>query len=323
MKKTSKTTLFCGKDVSHLDKDVVDSIDTVIFFGTGPVAAKALKLLNKIAFIEAVITKPKPASHKGDFPVLAVAEQEGLTIYEVSSKNELASLFTATRFRSRVGIVIDYGLIIPRSVIDSFPSGIINSHFSLLPRWRGADPITFAILNGDTETGVSLMLIVEKLDEGPLLAQERLPITPTTTTPELTQKLVHLSHKLLSETLLPYMGGQLTPWPQDPNIKPSYSRKLTKEDGIIDWEKSAERIEREIRAFIEWPKSRTTIAGKEVIITHAHAVEASGQPGDIQIKNKQLLVFTSEKALAIDRLKPVGKNEMTAQEFIRGYGKKL
>src|SRR5581483_3005092 len=101
----------------------------------------------------------------------------------------------------------------------------------LLPKWRGADPISFAILNGDSETGVSLMLIVEALDEGPLLAQERVPIASDTNTPALTEKLIRLSDKLLAETLVPYLGGQLKPWPQDNSIAPTYSRKLTKDDG--------------------------------------------------------------------------------------------
>src|SRR5690606_15805701 len=133
-----------------------------------------------------------------------------------------------------------------------------------------ADPISFAILEGDAETGVSLMLVVEALDEGPILAQETLPIKPESTTPSLTNELIELSHKMLVANLSKYIAGQIKPVPQ--SGKPAYSRKLVKNDGLIDWNKSAERIEREIRAFIEWPRSRTKLGQVDVIIIKAHAV---------------------------------------------------
>lgn len=297
----------------------------IVFFGSGPVAAASLELLAKDFVIEAVITKPQPAHHKQPFPVLQLVNSLGLKVFTPNSKTELSDLFAAKPVKARVGVVIDYGFIINKDVIDYFPLGIINSHFSLLPKWRGADPITFAILNGDSETGVSLMLIVEKMDEGPLLAQAPYKIGQKETTPTLTNNLIALSHQLLLETLPNYLSGACKPYPQQQEGV-SYSRKLTKHDGIIDWNKPAIQLEREIRAFIEWPKSHAIIAGKEVIITAAYAVPsqpAGSTPGEVRFVKETgtLMVSTPDGSLCIEKLKPTGKQEMTAQAFIAGYGK--
>lgn len=218
---------------------------------------------------------------------------------------------------SRLGIVIDYGFIINQDVIDYFPLGIINSHFSLLPEWRGADPITFSILSGQEQTGVSLMLINDKMDEGMLLEQGVLAIEPIDTTPSLTNKLIELSDVLLQQTLAGYVTGALTPFPQEG--EPTYSRKLTKEDGLIDWSKPAVQLEREIRAFIEWPKSRTQLAGKDIVITSAQVIDQSGLPGTVSIDGKRLIVACAGQSLEILTLKPAGKNEMTAEAFLAGH----
>lgn len=305
----------------------------IVFFGSGPVAAASLELLSAHCIIEAVVTKPKPAHHRGAFPVLEVAEHRQLPIHTVSNKAELAALMANKPFMAPVGVLIDFGIIVGQEVIDAFVSGIVNSHFSLLPEWRGADPITFSILSGQPTTGVSLMLLVEALDEGPLLAQAPYDIPPTATTAELTEALIELSDQALQQVLPLYLGGQVQAAPQTevsmaPSKEPTYSRKLTKQDGLIDWHKPAARLEREIRAFLEWPKSRTQLAGKEVIITKAHtvpSVAAGARPGDIEAVQETgvIMVSTSEGSLCIERLKPASKLEMTAQAFINGYGGQL
>lgn len=291
---------------------------TLVFFGSGPVAAESLELLAKDFTIEAVVTKPQPAHHKEPFPVLESAKKLGLRTLTPVNKQELSELFADQPATSKLGVVIDYGIIIDQDVIDYFPLGIVNSHFSLLPRWRGADPISFAILEGDAETGVSLMLIVAKLDEGPLLAQRSLPINAQTTTPSLTKELIVLSHELLVENLPEYINGQLKPSPQS-NGGVSYSRKLTKADGQVDWKKPADEIERQIRAFLEWPKSRAKLGSTEVIITKAKVVDGSLKPGEIQAEDKKLIVGTGKGLLEILSLKPVGKPEMTIEAFLAGY----
>ncbi len=286
---------------------------SLVFFGSGPVAAKSLELLAQVFTIEAVVTKPKPEHHRGDFPVLDIAKRLQLPVKTVSNKNELDALIETKPFESTVGVLIDFGIIVSQKTIDYFPKGIVNSHFSLLPEWRGADPITFAILSGQKQTGVSLMLLVEKMDEGPLLAQASYDIPIDATTASLTDALIELSFETLKATLPLYLEGELQPQAQVGEA--TYSRKLTKEDGRIDLHKSAEVLEREIRAYAEWPKSYTTLAGKDVIVTKAHTADTANK--------NEVALKTSQSFLVIDSLKPAGKNEMTAAEFIRGYSKDL
>jgi methionyl-tRNA formyltransferase len=174
--------------------------ETIVFFGSGPVAAESLKLLAEDFNIEAVITKPKPAHHTGIFPVIEVADKFGIKILYTKNKVELSDLFSTKPVKSLVGLVIDHGILIGQDVIGYFPLGIINSHFSLLPEWRGADPISFSILSGQKRTGISLMLINQDLDEGPLLAQSEYLLSPDITTPELTDDLINLSHQTLTKS---------------------------------------------------------------------------------------------------------------------------
>lgn len=294
---------------------------TVVFFGSGPVAAKSLELLLQDFAVEAVVTKPKPAHHKGDFPVLDVAKKHGLKVHPVTSKADLSQLLAERPYKSPVGVLIDFGIILPPEVIDYFPKGIVNSHFSLLPEWRGADPITFAVLSGQPSTGVSLMLLVEAMDEGPLISFGEVAVPDDITTPLLTDHLIQLSHRLLKAELPRYLSKpDFKPAPQSiTGREVSYSRKLSKADGQIDWHKPAERLEREVRAYLEWPKSRTQIAGKDVVVTAARVVVGSGQPGQLQVSKKTLVVTCGQDALEILRLKPAGKSEMTAEAFINGH----
>lgn len=304
----------------------------VVFFGSGPVAAKSLELLLSDFEVKAVVTKPKPAHHRGSFPVLDVAQQHKLPIFTVSNKQELSELIAKKPFQTEIAILIDFGIIISQDVIDYFPKGVINSHFSLLPQWRGADPITFAILSGQNKTGVSLMFLVEAMDEGPVLACGVQDLDGGETTSSLTESLIYLSDALLKQEVPRYLSGESKGGhdqeklhemiPDYPEV-PTYSRKLTKDDGILDFSKPAEVLEREIRGFIEWPKSRTTIGNLDVVITQASVVDRDGKAGTIVVDNDRLLIQCKEKALRIERLKPAGKQDMTAESFLAGYGKKL
>jgi methionyl-tRNA formyltransferase len=262
--------------------------------------------------------------------VLALCEKLQLKTFTPSGKAALSELFATNPVVSKVGVVIDYGFIINRDVIDYFPLGIVNSHFSLLPEWRGADPITFSILSGQKQTGISLMLIDEKMDEGPLLAQATYEIERGETTPSLTDSLIELSNYTLEEILPLYVAGQIKPIPQEETTlaissTPTYSRKLNKQDSVLDFTKPAEQLEREIRAFIEWPKSRTTLGDIDVIITAAHVTPTTNlQPGRIEIfPEGTLSISCTESTLWIDALKPAGKPEMTIQAFLAGYKNKL
>lgn len=293
--------------------------EKVVFFGSGPVAAQALALLSQHVEIEAVITKPKPAHHRDDFPVLDEAEKRGQKLLTVTDKRSLSELFASRPVKSQIGIVIDFGIIIAQDVIDYFPFGIVNSHFSLLPHWRGADPISFAILEGDKKTGVSLMVIDAGLDTGKLITQKGLEIGVNETTVSLTKKLIELSNLLLIEYLPKYIMGDIKPHNQPHPDRATYSRKLTKEDGRIDWQKPARVLEREIRAFQGWPKSYAALASVDVIISAAKVVAGSGKPSTLAANPKQLVIYCGQQALEIEKLKPRGKNEMSGLGFMNGY----
>ncbi len=296
----------------------------IVFFGSGPVAAESLLQLSEHFSIEAVVTKPRPAHHKGDVPVIRIATELGLPIYTVTNKKSLDVLVGSDPFQSKIAILIDFGIIVSQKAIDYFDLGIINSHFSLLPEWRGADPISFSILSGQPQTGVSLMLLTAGMDEGPLLAQTPYDIPRGATTPSLTSALIEISTASLNCIVPLYYDGSIEAAPQEavsiaPIKEPTYSRKLAKDDSVIDWQKPAETIECEIRAFIEWPKSRTTIGNLDIVITKAHVTPEMGQPGTFYVANKQLAVYCGTGALVIDLLKPAGKKEMTSQAFLAGH----
>lgn len=305
----------------------------LVFFGSGPVAAKSLEELAKNFEIEAVVTKPQPAHHKDAFPVLKLAEELKLSVFTVSNKSEVSELIKKSSFTSRLGVLIDFGIIVSQEVIDFFPKGIVNSHFSLLPEWRGADPISFAILSGQKTTGVSLMLLVEKMDEGPIIAFGIQDLDGTETTPELTEKLIHLSNALLKKQIPRYLSdgklvdqSKISDQIQNYPKEPTYSSKLTKADGLIDWTKPAVQIEREVRAYIEWPRSYTKLGDIEVVITKAHTSPSqSREPGAIIVdeEQKMLMVNTGKDYLCIDKLIPAGKKEMPVEAFLTGYKDKI
>lgn len=295
---------------------------TIVFFGSGPVAAASLRLLAQDFEIEAVVTKARPAHHRGDVPTIAAAEELGLPVLTVANAGQLDKLFAGAGrpVSSQLGILIDFGIIVSQKVIDYFPLGIINSHFSILPQWRGADPISFAILSGQPQTGVSLMQVVPALDEGPLLAYGTYDLPPAITTPELTEHLINFSHLLLQRTIPQYLSDKKPGQPQSVTGRPvSYSRKLTKTDGLIDWHKPAAELEREVRAYAGWPRSRTRLGKTDVIVTKAHVAEGTGQPGELWLKDKQLGVHAADGVLVINSLIPAGKKEMPATAFLAGY----
>lgn len=284
---------------------------TIVFFGSGPVAAASLKFLSKHFDIEAVVTKSIPAHHKGKAPVEELVNELHLPVYFASYRQELDELIDNHKFSSKLGIIVDYGVIVSKKIIDSFKLGIINSHFSLLPEWRGADPITFSILSGQEKTGVSLMLIDTALDTGKLLTRKSLKIDNYDTTPTLTNRLIELSNNLLGEFVPKYMDSAIQPKNQPHPDRATYSRKLTKSDGVIDWKKPAEQIEREIRAFTGWPKSRAKIGKYEIIITKSHVSESKMTSLDI--------LCGDGKYLSIDELIAPSGRTMDVKSFINGY----
>lgn len=287
---------------------------TIVFFGSGPVAAATIEGLLPHFTFEAIITKPRADGHRGSVPVLELAQAKNIPVFTPRTKKELSELFAGVTFTASTGLVVDYGIIISRSVIGSFKKGIINSHFSLLPEWRGADPISFTILSGRAETaGVSLMVINEKLDEGELIAQESFAVTPSMTTPKLTDALVRLSNTMLVTHLPGYIAGNVTPYPQ-PATPPTYSRKLTKEDSIVDVTKPASQLEREIRAFAGWPKSKMQLFGHQVVVKKARVAQNT-QDGAL------VVTCGNNTFLEILELTAPSGRTMNGADFLRGYKK--
>ena len=294
--------------------------EKVVFFGSGPVAAKSLMLFSKYSHIEAVITKPRRNEYQPDPPVFQIATKLKLPILYASNKTDLDSAFKENNFESKIGILIDFGIIISQEVIDKFKLGIINSHFSILPEWRGPDPITYSILSGQSDAGVSLMKLVLKMDEGPLLNFRSIKISPKINNNDLTDKLIELSNQLIIETLPLYIQGKIKLMDQSITRKSvCYSRMIKKEDGLIDFNKPAIEIERQIRAFKSWPKSKLLIKNKTLIITEAEFSEETGQPGRLFVNNNnELGLYCGKNSLIIKRLTPAGKKEMSSNDYLIG-----
>lgn len=251
--------------------------------------------------------------------ILEAIQKAGFDIEQVVT-GKLVELAPHT---SRLAVLAAYGRIIPQRVLDEFPLGIINVHPSLLPAYRGPTPIEQAILDGAPKTGVSIMKLTAGMDEGPIYKQKSVHLAGNESKAELTETLQQLGAQLLVEVLPEIIAGNLKPRQQPHPDRVTYSKLLTKDDGVIDWQKPAEQLEREIRAYTGWPKSRAKIGEKEVIITEAHVVDKSGKPAAFEAHGKQLLAYCGQKALSIDKLKPAGKGEMSAQAFLAGYNYSL
>ena len=287
----------------------------IVFFGTGPVAAASLESLAKNFTIELVVTKAAPQGHREAAPVEILAEKHHFPIQYANTRTELDDLIEKTPLESPVGIIVDYGVIVSQKVIDKFPSGIINSHFSLLPEWRGADPITFAILSGQSTTGVSLMLIEPTLDTGKLLAQEKLDIASDETTPSLTAKLVDLSNQMLGKYIPLYLDGKITPFAQENPGNATFSHKIAKLDGNLDpATMTATECDRKIRAYLGWPKTRLNFQDREIIVTKAKPLDnyaGDDWPDVIKCADNAYLQI-------IEIINPKSGRQMKTADYLRG-----
>lgn len=217
-----------------------------------------------------------------------------------------------------IGVLVAYGKIVPQSIIDIFPRGIVNIHPSLLPKHRGPIPLESVLLQGETETGVSLMSLVAAMDAGPVYAQERVALTGTETKQQLADQLVGIGQNMLLTHLPAILSGSLAPTEQDDQAA-TYDNLITKDAGTIDWNNPAVMIERQIRAYADWPKSRTKLGGRDVVITQAHVIPGVNTPGVIWLHDRQIGMYTSDGILVIDKLIPAGKKPMSGSDFVLGY----
>lgn len=248
--------------------------------------------------------------------VATVANRIGIPVLSPTKlsevTNELASL------KAKAGILVAYGKIVPQTVIDIFPRGIVNIHPSLLPKHRGPTPVESVILGGDKETGVSLMQLAAKMDAGPVYAQQVVPLRGNETKQILAGQLLELGKNMLLEHLPSILDGSLKPKAQD-DLEATYDKLIYKADGKLDFTKPAEQLERQIRAYAGWPKSYAVLGATETIVTRSHVSNVTGNPGTLFLDDKQLGIHCSEGTLMIDNLVPLGKKEMSAAAFLAGY----
>jgi methionyl-tRNA formyltransferase len=297
----------------------------VVFFGNERLAtgvhteAPTLRRLIAAGYIvAAVITNYEAGASRNvrDLEVAAVAAEHHIPVIINQKPGDIIDQLQS--FGAVAGVLVAYGQIVPQKVIDLFPRGIVNIHPSLLPLHRGPTPIESAILQGETQTGVSLMRLSKAMDAGPVYGQQTVALDGTESKASLTSHLLDIGGEMLMQLLPAILDGTAPATPQE-DSQATYDERITKPDGLIDWQKPAERLEREIRAYADWPKSRTTFNNLDVTITAAHVVDLAGKPGTLTIDKKQLVVHCGDQALAIDRLVPAGKKEMPIEAFLAGY----
>jgi methionyl-tRNA formyltransferase len=294
--------------------------NSIVFFGTGQTSLEALQCLSEKYAVELVVTKP-PATNSAGKPfknaVHVWADNNSIPVVNPKNKSELAELLNEVSFESQLGIVLDFGMIIPAEVIDLFAMGIINSHFSLLPKYRGSNPIRTAILGGDETSGVTIIRITPGLDDGPILTWSEIDIAGFNAI-ELREELSKINCALLPETVEIYLNDQLDPIEQD-DQEATHTHKTTKADGQIDTDKSPNVLAQEILAYSGWPKSYISINDKEIIIIEAKISNLSAPKGEFFVDNKKLYLGCSGGSLEIIKLQPQGKAPMDSQGFINGY----
>jgi len=273
--------------------------------------------------IVAVWTQPDRPSGRGNkvsfSPVKEFALANGLSIYQPTrlKTDETKSLFSS--HESDVVVVVAYGRILPTEFLRAPRNGCINVHFSLLPRYRGASPVNWAIVNGDKETGVTTMFIEPTLDTGPILLQAKTMIGDQETAPELMARLAETGAGLLGETLMRLSA--LAPLAQD-DAAATFAPILKKDDGLIDWTMSAKSIEQRVRGFQPWPNAHTSFNSKGFTIWRAEAAtsEQIGSPGEvIESGGDSLLVACGDaSALRLVEVQPEAKRRMVTRDFLNG-----
>jgi methionyl-tRNA formyltransferase len=250
--------------------------------------------------------------------VKAEAERAGLPILQPPKLKGTDFGARLAAMRLDVAVVAAYGRILPMDALSAPRLGCVNVHASLLPRWRGAAPIQWAIASGDPETGVCLMQMEAGLDTGPVLAVRRTPILADDTSETLQQRLSELGGAMVQEELPRHLSGALTPRPQ-PAEGVTLARLVEKEDGRLDWARPAVELERRLRAFVPWPGAWTQLGAQLLKIWRAEVVPGAGQPGTVLTTHGTLDVATGEGALRLLELQPEGKRRMTAAEFLSGH----
>ena len=295
----------------------------IIFAGTPDFAARHLDaLLSSGHQVVGVFTQPDRPAGRGKklmpSPVKVLAEEHGLPVFQPASLRPQENQQLVTDLNADVMVVVAYGLILPKAVLDMPRLGCINVHGSLLPRWRGAAPIQRSLWAGDADTGVTIMQMDVGLDTGDMLYKLSCPITDEDTSATLYDKLAELGPKGLIDTLQQLADNRVQPEVQDEALV-TYAEKLTKEEARLDWSLPAAQLERCIRAFNPWPMSWLEIDGQPVKVWQASVIAGpvNAAPGTIIEANKQgIQVATVEGILNLESLQPAGKKAMSAQDLL-------
>lgn len=297
----------------------------IVFMGTPDFAVGTLAALDDAGHdIDLVVTQPdKPKGRSGRLQMSAVKEYaaaHGLEVFQPEKIKTPEATAKIKEYEPELIVVAAFGQILSKEILDMPEYGCINVHASLLPRWRGASPIQSSILEGDSETGVTIQQMGEGLDTGSILSQRSIPIEPSDTGGSLFDKLARLGASLATETVDDILKGRISPVPQDEE-KATYAKKIDKAMGRIDWTQSAVSIERQIRALDPWPSAYTYLDGKMLKVWKPVVGDAVGAPcGTVcDVGKETITVACREGSLIIKEVQIEGKKRMSVRDFLLGY----
>ncbi|HEY7828321.1 MAG TPA: methionyl-tRNA formyltransferase [Candidatus Limnocylindrales bacterium] len=297
----------------------------IVFLGSGAFAVPILErlLAEPGAQVLAVVSAPdRPAGRGGavrPVPVVDLARARGIRVLQPIRLRSAAAIADIGTLRPDLGVLADYGQLVPAEVLAIPPRGMVNLHPSLLPRHRGATPIPATILAGDRQTGVSLFLMDAGLDSGPLIDQETVPLSGAETAPELETTLAEVAAGLLVRSLGPWLRRELPAAPQ-PGVGASLSRPLRREDGRLDPGRPAIELERQVRAYRGWPGSYLeTSAGRLAVLRGSLAQGGPAAPGSIVAVAAGLGLVTADGVLVLDEVQPAGGRPMSGEAYRRGH----
>lgn len=292
----------------------------IVFFGTHHFATKILEGLIESPFIsvELVVTQPdKPVGRKKEIkpsPVKLLAEKHGIKVEQPDSLKD----FNIKEKKYKLGIVAQYGNIIPKRIIDAPEFNTLNVHTSLLPKYRGASPIQSALINGDTETGVTIMKMDEGLDTGPILVQKMTEIDPDDTYTILDNKLAEIGLQALLGAISSYIDGSITLKQQD-DAEATLCKQLDREAGKISWNKPCIEIYNLYRGLTPWPGIWTKWNNKRLKLIKIKPSDKNIKPGEVFSENSKIYIGCKTNSVEVIELQLEGKRVMQAKEFLNGY----
>jgi methionyl-tRNA formyltransferase len=297
----------------------------IVFMGTPQIAAVTLEqLIQGPDPVVGVVTQPDRPTGRGQrslpSPVRRVAESRGIPVIAPEKMRSPEFLNALREWKPEIIVVVAYGRILAKTILDLAPYGCLNVHYSLLPKYRGAAPAAWTIINGERTAGVTTMKLVEKMDAGPLYLQEATEVAAAETTGSLQSKLTPIGARLLLETLSRLKAGSLMPREQD-ETGVTFAPLLKKEDGLIDWTQSAIRIERRVRGFDPWPGAYSHIGDKLLKIHRARvlAADITGTPGEVLRADAEgLWVATGSGILGLEEVQLENRKRLSGVEFLRG-----